>query len=299
LARLFDGLREQDLPLDSFEVVVVDDGSGPDTDAVLQREQARASLNLRWERNERAQGPGGARNRGWRAAGAQLIAFTDDDCVPAPAWLRRGLEAHLRDPAAIVQGRTQPDPAELHLAGVFSRTLTIEELGPHYETCNIFYPRELLEHLEGFDEGFGLRPGGEDIDLAWRAIELGRPTRFEPDALVHHAVERLGPVGTLRGATRWTETVRVFARHPQTRAVILERGIFWSGWHYLVVRSLIALALPRPLRRFLLMRHAMTLRARALEMGSGAWAVPYLALHDVLELYGVSRGALRHRTLVI
>src|SRR5205814_91015 len=40
-----------------------------------------------------AHGPAAARNRGWRAAAGEIVAFTDDDCVPAPGWLRAGLEA--------------------------------------------------------------------------------------------------------------------------------------------------------------------------------------------------------------
>ena len=32
-------------------------------------------------------GPAAQRNHGWRAGGAPLVAFTDDDCRPAPGWL--------------------------------------------------------------------------------------------------------------------------------------------------------------------------------------------------------------------
>ena len=36
---------------------------------------------------------------------------------------------------------------------------------------------------------------------------------FAPEALVYHAVEQLGPLGMLRVAARWTETMRIFSRH--------------------------------------------------------------------------------------
>jgi GT2 family glycosyltransferase len=301
LAALLEALRGQTLGAPDFEVVVVDDGSGTETRALLDAAARRGDLELRIVRHDAARGPGGARNAGWRAARAALVAFTDDDCRPAPGWLEAGLAAHERLPEAVVQGRTQPDPGERDRLGPFSRTVAVERLGPQYETCNIFYPRELLERLGGFDEDFGLRPGGEDTDLAWRAIELGRPTAFCEDALVFHAVLELGPRGALRDAARWTETVRVFARHPGARTM-LDHRIFWNVWHYLLVRSLLALLLPRrmrPLRWAILARHVLALHDRARTLGGGPRLLPLLVVYDLVETIAIARGAARHRTLVV
>jgi len=277
---------------------VVDDGSGSATAAQLEAERAAGDLDLIVLGHDTPRGPGAARNLGWPAARAPLVAFTDDDCVPEPGWLAAGLAAHRRQPEAIVQGRTEPEPAELHHGGPLARTLRSVELGPQYPTSNMFYPRELLERLGGFDEGFGLRPGGEDTDLAWRAIELGRPAVLAPDALVRHAVERLGLARTLREGTRWTATTRMFARHPATRQM-LDHRIFWNVWHYLLARSLLALLLPRGPRAILLARHLVALHRRARSLGAGPWAIPVLLAYDAVELGSVARGAARHRTLVL
>ena len=145
---------------------------------------------------------------------------------------------------------------------------------------------------------FGLTPGGEDTDLAWRAIEAGWGTGFVPDALVFHAVERLGARGTLRVASRWTATIRVFADHPRTRSM-LYRGLFWNVWHYLLWRSAVALLGPDWLRRMVLTMHLLTLRRRAREAGSSAWVVPFLVVHDAVECWAVARGTARYRTLVL
>ena len=299
LAAVLAGLRAQTLPRQDFEVIVVDDGSiTPGTQAALAAEQARAALQLSTVRHAAARGTSGARNSGWRVARAPLVAFTDDDCVPDANWLGEALEVSRKNPAAIVQGRTEPNPAERSRRGVFSRTISVHALGPQYEACNIFYPRALLERVGGFDETFGVFSAGEDTDLAWRALEAGGCSVFAPDALVYHAVHELGPLRTLREAMRLTQTPLVFARHPQTRAM-LNRRVFWNGWHYLVVRSIIALALPRPVRRFLLTRHALQLAARARAAGAGAWAVPFLLLYDAIETGAVVRGGLRYRTLVL
>jgi GT2 family glycosyltransferase len=244
-------------------------------------------------------GPAGGRNVGWRLARAPLVAFTDDDCVPAPNWLSAALAASAAHPGAVVQGPTRPDPAELERDGLLSHTVRIERLGPQYETCNIFYPRALLERLHGFDERFGLQPAGEDTDLAWRAIESGAETVFAPDAVVDHAVARIGVRGMLTLAARWGAVTRVFAAHPQIRASMLYRRLFWNVWHYLLWRSLLALAAPAWLRRWLLARHAQQLAARAREQGAGPAAIPFLIVYDAVECWAVTRGAIRHRTLVL
>ena len=297
LVRLLDGLRGQSLARERFEVIVVDDGSGPATGETLEGERRRGGLGLRVVRHDGARGPGAARNRGWRLARAPLVAFTDDDCVPAPNWLAAALQA-AASPGAIVQGRTEPDPGELGHKLLLARTVRVATLGPQYETCNIFYPRVVLESLGGFDEGFGLRPGGEDTDLAWRALEHGCAATFAPAAVVFHAVARLGILGTLQDATRWTASVRLFRQHPRART-ILHRRCFWNVWHYLLWRSLLALLGPRWLRRLVLTRHALALQARGRAAGAGVWAVPFLLVHDLLETGAIVRGAARYRTLVL
>jgi glycosyltransferase involved in cell wall biosynthesis len=298
LARLLDGLARQTLPFGQLEVIVVDDGSAPATAAVLEAAAKLNNLQLEVLRHERALGPGAARNAGWRSARASLVAFTDDDCVPHVRWLESALAVHREHPSAIVQGRTEPDPNESDRAGLLSRSVRVERLGPRYETCNMFYPRELLASLGGFDEGFGLQPGGEDTDLACRAMEAGRYAVLASDAVVFHAVQRLGVLGTLRFAGRWTATMKIFAEHPQTRTM-LYRGVFWNVWHYLMARSLLVLLAPGWLRRPLLTRHLVAVAGRARVEGAGLWAVPFLILYDLVEMWSVGRGALRHRTPVL
>ena len=253
-------------------------------------------LALQLIRHDPPRGPAVGRNAGWRAARAPLLAFTDDDCAADPDWLSAGLQAADRSPGAIIQGRTEPAEGE---AGLLTRTVTVGKLGPHFETCNIFYPRAVLERLGGFDESYGSRPAAEDTDLAWRAIETGTPAVFGEDAVIRHAVERVGAQGQLRVALRWTEAIRVYGEHPQVRSS-LYRGVFWNVWHYLMWRSLGALLGPRWLRRFVITRHLIALHGRARFFRSPALtAIPYLVVHDAVECYAVARGALRYRTLVL
>jgi glycosyltransferase involved in cell wall biosynthesis len=292
LALLLDGLRRQTIAPSRFEIVVVDDGSGPETEALLRAAQARGDLPLRIARHASNQGQSAGRNTGWRLAQAPLVAFTDDDCVPTPGWLAALLAAAAEHPGTIVQGPTLPEPDELKRGLILARTVRSIELGPQYETCNIAYPRALLSDLGGFDVRWAV---GEDTDLAWRAIAAGAGAVAAPEALVHHAVDRPGLRAMLRDAARWSEAAHVFAAHPQAR-VMLHRRLFWNPWHELLIRSVLSIWAPRWLRAIVLARHAQALYARTRELGGGAGDIPALLLYDTVQTGAMMRAAVRHRT---
>jgi GT2 family glycosyltransferase len=302
LAELLESLRRQTLPAREFEVIAVDDASRDETPAVLAAAIARGGLQLRCIRRERRAGPAAARNAGWRAARAPLVAFTDDDCVADPGWLDAWLRAAEAHPGAVLQGRTEPRPDELELDGPFSRTLRVDELGPYFQTCNVAYPRELLERVGGFDEQTFTVPGGEDADLAWRAIAAGAPAAHADRARVFHAVSRLGPAGKLRVAWRWSETTKIYARHPELRRRALVHRVFWKRTHELLLRAIVAALLPRRLawmRWWLAYPYLAHFRSRGRVEGGGLALAPYYLVHDVVELAAMVRGSARYRTLVL
>jgi glycosyltransferase involved in cell wall biosynthesis len=288
LRTLLRGLARQG----ATEVVVVIDGPDPETEAVLAAPPR--GLALRVERHAAPRGPAAARNTGWRAARAPLVAFTDDDCEPAPGWLA-ALAAAEPD-GAVVQGRVEPHPAETHRLGPFARTLRVEGAGPWFQTANIRYPRALLERLGGFDEAYP-HPAGEDTDLGWRAREAGAPVVYEARALIWHAVHPLGVLGCARGAGRWGSAVGVVRRHPGLRAHLTHR-IFWKPAHERLLVGAAGLALARSTRGASL---AATLPYLALRVGGPTtWpAVPGHLLVDAAEVAAMARGSLRARTLLL
>jgi glycosyltransferase involved in cell wall biosynthesis len=292
LEALLEGLCAQTLPGERFEVIVVDDGSTDATAEVLRREQARGRLSLTPLRQEPSRGPAAARNLGWRVAKAPVIAFTDDDCVPTPAWLE-ALLAHEGD-ATIVTGPTRPNPTEAHRLGPYAKTVDIGGLSPHYETCNIAYPRRLLEQLGGFDESYP-SPAGEDSDLGWRAATAGGQAVFEPAALVHHAVFARGPLGALWDALLATEGVQAYKHNPGLRAH-LAGGVFYDRSHPLLVAAALGLALARrrPWALALCLPYARHLRGRRRTSGAGLTQLPYFVAFDALQTAATIRGAIRH-----
>jgi glycosyltransferase involved in cell wall biosynthesis len=300
LGAALQALRGQSIAADRFEVVVVDDGSSDETAELLVRSSADGGPELRAIRLG-GQGPAAARNAGWRAARAPLVAFTDDDCEPTPTWLESILAAAAASPGAFVQGVTTPIPRESALLRrPFSRTRLIDEQNPFFATCNIAYPRELLERLNGFDELFP-EALGEDTDLGWRALEMGASTEFAPSAVVHHAVEDLGPAGYMRHALRGADAVYAFRRHPGLRARSLRHGVFRNPSLERLALAVAGLLLARRHRAaaLLALPYVRNLLGRSMSSDAGPLLVPYLLAYDLVQAYTSLRGSIRHRRLVL
>lgn len=230
LAFALDALAEQTLGIDRFEVIVVRAGDTAGEPVT----EAPAGLPVRFVTSPAA-GTAAQRNRGWRAARSAVVAFTDDDCRPAPGWLQGLLDAEVGD-GLVVQGRTEPDPEEMHLLHGLARTIRNVRDSGWYETCNIAYSRSEIERLGGFDEGIEFL--GEDADLGLRARRSGVALRFADGALVWHAVHWRSLPAALRDARRRGTRPAIVARYPELRER-LWLGVFTDRDH---ARLLLALA---------------------------------------------------------
>ena len=297
LAALLDSLRAQTFT--DFEVVVCDDGSEDETPALLA---AVDDLPLHTVRRDRASGPARARDTAWRAARGELVAFTDDDCVASPGWLEAGVRAWREDPRRFIQGPVGPIAAERDRLGAFAYTIVVAGPTPSFETANLFYPRELLERLGGFDADAFPRVG-EDMDLGWRAIEAGAIPHFEPAAAVEHAVVEIGARGYLRRLWAWSGVMRCYRDHPALRRH-LHHGWFWNLSHYLLARAVIGTLLTRrrwawPLALWLGKWYASWSLAEARGHAGSAWYAPWFVVRDAVEMAGCIRGSLRYRVFVL
>jgi GT2 family glycosyltransferase len=298
LERLLIALAQQDLDA-PFEVIISDDGSA---DLTATRAAVAASpLDIRLLENPRNRGPAAARNAGWQAARADLIAFTDDDCFPSQGWLRAGI-ARMQTGDVLVVGGVEPDPAQRGTEGPWSRSLTVRD-ARFMQTANAFYRKDDLIAVGGFDEVF--RHGGEDTDLGLRVLDLGRTAVFAPEALVLHDVHP----GTARklaksSAIRWTDLPLVLRRHPQLRATAVHRKVFWKRSHPATILALAGLAAgpAQPLTLALTLPWIVDRIWRHPPKGSRRsrlGALPGTFLVDAAEVVGCLRGSIRHRSLLL
>ena len=120
------------------EVVVVDDGS-VDTRAVERVVERHEGVRL--VRLDGC-GPAAARNAGVRAARAEVVLLTDDDCVPAPGWAA-ALAAAVEGRRVVAVGQTEFDPAHPLVAAKPPRRSACATIVSDAATRNLALPREL------------------------------------------------------------------------------------------------------------------------------------------------------------
>ena len=172
------------------EVVVVNDGGERlESEALVA---AGDGLVLRLL-DQPGGGPAAARNHGAAAAGGHVLAFTDDDCEPAPDWLAALGRRLDRDPDVVVAGRAaslHPDndwatASQLltdHLHRWYNRD---PEHGSFMTSNNVALRAETFHALGGFDASFP-SAAAEDREFAERALRAGHRLVYEPNAVVGH-----------------------------------------------------------------------------------------------------------------
>ncbi len=213
LDRCLHALVRQSIDLTSFEIIVVDDAPSAETRAVVIRWLRRMlgyGLLIGYAASYGPHGPAAARNRGWRSAAAELIAFTDDDTVPGTQWLEKALQAFADPTVDAAWGRiVMPLPAEVTDYELDAQGLERAE----FATANCFCRKRWLETVGGFDERFQLA-WREDADLYFRLLSARARVIPLPAALVLHPL-RPAPWGVcLRQQRKVMFDALLYKKHP-------------------------------------------------------------------------------------
>jgi glycosyltransferase involved in cell wall biosynthesis len=200
LAAALQTLCEQSLDRGEYEVIVVDNNSTDDTRSVAEG-FCRSRANVRYVLETR-QGLSHARNRGWQEARGEYVAYTDDDCKLPPQWLAVARQIIAKKSPEIFGGpyfafyNTAKPPwfkdsyGSCELGGE-ARALNADEF---LAGGNIFFRRELLETLGGFDTSLGMAGAkiayGEETALQKRVRDASPEAciYYDPDLYVYHLV---------------------------------------------------------------------------------------------------------------
>jgi GT2 family glycosyltransferase len=173
---------------DDAETIIVADGGSIDLRPLLAR--FVEPLRLRLLETGHA-GPAAARNRGLEIARGEIVAFTDDDCRPAPCWLARLAEGVALSPPRAVGGSTHnglpespyADAAQLVLDLLSRHDRALARRERLLASNNFAFPAEALRRIGGFDESYRT---AEDRELCRRWAAAGFELARVPDALVAH-----------------------------------------------------------------------------------------------------------------
>jgi GT2 family glycosyltransferase len=231
LARAVSCLAGQSAPPESFELIVAADAKEADPDALrgaLAGRPFAASLV-----HAQAPGASAARNAGWRASGAPIVLFLDDDILPEPQLVAEHLDWHRRfpeDEAGVLGHVGWAD--ELRVTP-FMRWLengiqfdypSIEGIDAgwgRFYTANASVKRVMLERVEGFSEEV-LPFGYEDLDLALRMHRHGFRLLYNRDACAKHLHSMDLDYWKRRVSRIATSERRFVSLHPEVRPYFYE-----------------------------------------------------------------------------
>jgi len=168
-----------DYPRDRFEVIVVDDGGTTPLDEIVTRFHGMLTLKLLRQENT---GPAAARNRGASEARGEFLAFTDDDCSPAPKWLQALTAQFVASPDCAVGGQTL-NALPHNLYSTASQLLIASRFFP---SSNLAFPTKEFRAIGGFDVTYP-RAAAEDRELCDRWLHHGYRMIYAAEAMVYHA----------------------------------------------------------------------------------------------------------------
>ncbi len=186
----------------SYEIIVVDNNSKDHTKSVTQSFNGKVKYLF-----ESKQGLSYARNTGIREAKGQVIAFTDDDVIADPNWVESLQKCFRETKALMVAGKIERlwnCERPQWLADEITGPLIVQDLGPvrkkwdlenrHTVGANMAFHRSVFERYGTFQEELGRKGdsliGGEDREIFKRLFADKAPIFYEPEAIVHHKVEK-------------------------------------------------------------------------------------------------------------
>jgi GT2 family glycosyltransferase len=178
-----------------FEIIVVDDGSVPSSEKLVNAFKKRSKLNVKyvWQGNK---GLASARNTGVRVSKGEYVLISTDDIMPLDAdFLSQHEKVHNSQKDVVCLGPVPWHP-ELELTEVMSflapngpafnygAIKNNNDAGYRFFTANVSLRRSWFDK-EMFDEGF-TGASFDDVEFGYRISKRGVRIVFNPEARLYH-----------------------------------------------------------------------------------------------------------------
>ncbi|MFN2607331.1 MAG: glycosyltransferase [Acidimicrobiales bacterium] len=186
-----------------WNVLVVDNNSGPATRDVIDRHISRGDVPGLRRVAEPAQGLTQARVRGVHSTTAPWIAFVDDDCLLGEDWVRGAIEFARSNPGCgAFGGRVVPTYAEVPPAFVarYGWAFAEQDLGDGPAAVDCLVGAGMVVNRTALAEcGWAAGPyfadrvgrrlvSGGDVEIALRLAGTGRPLWYTPACELQHLI---------------------------------------------------------------------------------------------------------------
>jgi glycosyltransferase involved in cell wall biosynthesis len=180
---------------DSFELIVIDDGSSDKTKEILEKFSPQKKVRI--ITNKKNFGLMVSRNIGIKQALGKFIVFTDSDCIAEKDWLANLITPFNADANIMIVGGQILDPPVKNYYDIVDKGIYyISDKSRYVKNIfggNMAFRREFLQDSK-FDET--LKYGGDEYDLCLQGMKIGKKIFYQHSAKVVH-LHRQGLVSNI------------------------------------------------------------------------------------------------------
>ena len=244
-----------------FELLVVDQTDGPETELALQPWRQDPRLHYR---HSTSRGKGAALNEGMREARGAIVVCTDDDCQPPRNWVSNMARALESQPSAVIAFCQVIAVPHDQKAGYvpsyeFEKSRLLRSIsaicGGLGLGAGMAVRRDFALSIGGFDECFGPGarfPSADEWDISMRALLRGKHVYEAAHLSIVHDGFRTFEQGRTHARRDWIALGAVCAKPilaGHMEAVIVPFWLFGTRALWPPISDLLHLRKPRGLGR--------------------------------------------------
>ena len=187
LKKCLQALNKQSINNNKFEIIIIDDGSTQDIEAMIKSLNLKPKLKYHYQKHS---GPAKSRNKGIKLANGKYIIFIDDDIIVNEQFVENHLNTLLNNDKAIVHGPV------IHTNNLDNPTAAEKKIrdfsSAFFATGNASIKKSYLKEAGLFNENF-YEYGWEDLEFGKRLKQLNLKAVKAENAIGYHLKYQFSP----------------------------------------------------------------------------------------------------------